>query len=415
MAFQDTLTKVTIREAIGDEGETRQRQLIGASFRGVSFFVNSSGRTGGRRVLSHEYPLRDENTVEDLGRRRRPYRVEGYVLGRDYKQKRDDLLDVLENRSGPGELVHPYFGSIQAVCTSVSVNETTSNGGQATFSLEFLEVQQAPITPVEQADRAAAVTDSANTAQTQTETEFSDTYDSLNEPAYAVASLTDELVARTEGLRESLGRVVEATQELAALDLEVQTLVGEASTLIRSPTATIAAFLDVLATVTETAADAPGDVLNALLEAYNVAEQTLAIGDTDIRIRERANQQALAGVLKRTLAIDAARLIPSVQFETLDDATTVRGQVLDALGEQAADADDQTYGDIQDLRAAVALAVPGENALARLITFNQAVSVPSLLLTFRLYGSVERETEVLERNVVADPAFIFGDLEVLSQ
>src|SRR5262245_27796266 len=105
------------------------RELVGASFRGAPFLVESSERSGGRRVVVHEFPLRDEPFVEDLGKRGSVFRVDGYVIGDDYLTQRDALLAALEDESGPGELVHPYHGVRRAVCVNLGVRETRSDGG----------------------------------------------------------------------------------------------------------------------------------------------------------------------------------------------------------------------------------------------------------------------------------------------
>jgi prophage DNA circulation protein len=126
--------------------------LIGASFRGLPFFVDSSERAGGRRLVVHEFPLRDAPFVEDLGRKARTFRVEGYVIGDDYLAQRDSLLTALEDVSGPGELIHPHHGALRASCVGVAVRETRAEGGLATFAIEFAEAPAQGIAPVAAVD-----------------------------------------------------------------------------------------------------------------------------------------------------------------------------------------------------------------------------------------------------------------------
>ena len=58
--------------------------------------------------------------------------------------------------------------------------------------------------------------------------------------------------------------------------------------------------------------------------------------------------------------------------------------------------------------------VPGNNAFASVITVTRRVAIPSLLLTYQLYGDVDQEADVIARNNVRHPGFIAGDLKVLS-
>ena len=113
--------------------------LVRASFRGVPFHVNDTDApVAGRRLVVHEYPGRDEPFVEDLGRRTKAWTIEAFVVGEDYARTRDRLIEACDV-AGPGELVHPYLGSLQVQCRACSVSERTREGRMARFSLEFVE------------------------------------------------------------------------------------------------------------------------------------------------------------------------------------------------------------------------------------------------------------------------------------
>ena len=116
-----------------------RENLVPASFRGVAFQVDETeAPIAGRRVAVHEYPGRDEPFVEDLGRRTKTYSIEAWVLGDDYADVRDRLIEACD-MAGPGELVHPYLGSLQVACTACSLTERTREGRMARFSLSFTE------------------------------------------------------------------------------------------------------------------------------------------------------------------------------------------------------------------------------------------------------------------------------------
>lgn len=83
------------------------------SFRGVPFLIEEEqGLDGGRRIVSHEYPLRDEGLTEDMGKRLRRYQVSCLVIGDDHIEQAEKLIDALE-ASGAGTLKHPYFGTLE--------------------------------------------------------------------------------------------------------------------------------------------------------------------------------------------------------------------------------------------------------------------------------------------------------------
>lgn len=391
------------------------RKLIGASFRGVPFFVESADRGGGRRAVVHEFPLRDDPFVEDLGRRARTFRVEGYVLGDTYLTQRDALLAALEDTAGPGELVHPYHGVRVAICVNVSVRETRADGGIAMFALEFAETPAQEPVPTEVVDSAGQVALSSDAAAVASDAEFVEQYDPDGIPAFALESAETALVRAVEGLAAELAPIVTVTQELAEFTGRVALLTAQASSLVRTPASVLGEFRATITGLVDTTLASPGNVMRALLAAYGADLGPLVVAITATRARELANQAALIGALRRIIAIEAARLAPLVAYTSIEEATAARDQVAALLEEQAADAGDSAYPAIVNLRSEVLRAVPGGAAFASVVTVTRSVPIPSLLLAYQLYGSVDLELDIVARNESRHPGFIAGDLQVLSE
>lgn len=406
MSWRDELRRVKLADG---------RELIGASFRGVPFFVEAADRDGGRRLVVHEFPLRDDPYVEDLGRRARSFRVDGYVVGDAYVRQRDELLAALEDSSGPGELVHPYFGVRRAVCANVAVREAIADGGMARISIEFVEAPAQGAAPTEETALPEQVAASADAAVVAAEAEFGSSYDASGLPSFALDSAETAFTNAAAALGAALAPVVHDTQELAALNGQLHVLTAEASALVRAPAEILGAFRSTITGLAETAAGAPGDMVDALLEAYAADLGPPAPATTATRQRERANQDALTGALRQLLAIEAARLVPEVAFESIDEATAARDRIAAILEELAAAAGDTMYPALVTLRADLVRAVPGDATFARIITVEQRAPIPSLLLAYRLYGSVEKEPDIVTRNRAPHPGFVSGELEVLSE
>jgi len=406
MAWSDGLRRVTMADG---------RKLIGASFRGVPFYVDTSDRAGGRRTVKHEYPFRDAPFYEDLGRAARTFRIDGYVIGDDYLAQRDALISACEDEEGPGELIHPYHGTRSAICAQMAVQETRSEGRYAKFSLEFCETPaQAPqpSTVVDASDQVSTAADAANVA---TDAELVAQYSSSGLPSFALASCETAIKNAIAAMKDQLAPVISATQEAAELNSQASIITAEAASLVRTPGAILGAFRDALTALATTVIDAPLAVLNALTEAYSADLGPLTTATTSTRAKELANQTALQNGLRRVFAIEAARLAPTVTYVSLDEATATRDAIAAQLDEQAGLADDTAYPALVDLRAQLMRAVPGGAALASIVTVSRPVPIPSLLLTYQLYGSVDLEADVLARNPdVKHPGFVAGDLKVLS-
>lgn len=126
-----------------------------ASFRGAAFHVEVGARAGGRRIVPHEYPKRDDPYAEDMGRRARRWHVTAYFISypvdgngdtgeavlrlRDYRVGRDALIRALE-QEGPGTLVHPTLGSMEVACETYTVQDAIrEKGGFCVFEMTFCE------------------------------------------------------------------------------------------------------------------------------------------------------------------------------------------------------------------------------------------------------------------------------------
>lgn len=401
---------MTWREDLRRVKLSNGRKLVGASFRGVTFLVEASERTGGRRVVTHQFPLRDDPFREDLGRDARTFHVDGYVLGDDYLTQRDALLAALEDVAGPGELVHPYYGVKRAICEKLSVHEAKDEGGIAKFSLEFGETPlQAPV------PTSAPTTDiDATAARAANSTEFLKKYNASGLPSHALASAETAIKNAAAAMKDKLGPIIDAQQEAAELTGQVALLTAEASSLVRTPALILDGFVGAFSFLEETIQNAPGAVLDALVDAYSVDLGPVVVATTSTRERELANQTALTSALRRFFAIEAASVAPTVPYESIDAALAARDQLTAMLDEQAGLADDDAYPALVDLRAQVLATVPGSNAFASILTVTRPTAIPSLLLTYQLYGAVDLEADVIARNDIRHPGFVAGELKVIS-
>lgn len=137
-------------------------RLRPASFGGAPFFVEVGSQSGGRRIVSHEYPKAETPFAEDMGRKGKGWQVTAYLIGSDYLDARDELLAVCDSE-GPFTLVHPTFGDFQVHCGPYTASEGRERGGYAQVDMTFFEAGHNPdasATSDTQAQAKSAASDS---------------------------------------------------------------------------------------------------------------------------------------------------------------------------------------------------------------------------------------------------------------
>lgn len=108
------------------------------SFRGVRFHTEERQLSGGRRIQNHEFPKRNSNFPEDMGKATRGFSVDAYYVGDDYMSRRNRLIQACE-QEGPGSYVDHWNVSQRVVLENFEVIETSEEGRFCRVRMQFLE------------------------------------------------------------------------------------------------------------------------------------------------------------------------------------------------------------------------------------------------------------------------------------
>lgn len=395
------------------------------SFRGVPFQVRGAGQDAGRRVALHEYPQRDLPYAEDLGRKKREFTLEAYVVGPTVAAQRDALIAAIE-QPGPGALMHPYRGGIQVVVTACRITETTDAGGLATFSIAFAEAgtNAHPATLV---DTASRVVDRAAAARAAVSAAFSGAFDVAGQPAFVAAAASgwlDRALADIEGLTRSIGGL--DLDLLAEFTLDGQRAASALAGLLGAPGDLASRIQGRIQAVLSLPASplpaSPLAALRGLRRLFHFGQDGMATGysapavaTTPARQAQIANEAAMTALMRQTAVATAAEASARCEFASFEDATELRESLAAALETESETADDTVYQALMDLRAAVVADITARGAdLARIVIVRQRGTLPVLVVAHRLYGDATRAEEIVARNVICHPGFVPGgrDLRV---
>lgn len=386
------------------------------SFRDAEFCISGSDKTGGRNNAVHEFPQEQLPVIQPLSPKPKRFRVDCYVLGKEYISKRDTLINALDE-PGKGVLVHPYYGRLEVyVDGEYTVRERPSEGGKATFSIPFILATK--IEDLQVSENADDNLDASSAAAHQAAVDaFAEDFKVAGQPSW-VAQAAQDVVNKTLGIISDVIRpIAKAQAVVATLQAQVEAIQGSVESLIYAPkelAGQIVGLFDSMADSTDT----PEKAIDSYA-AFFAPVPTLPSGPQSVvQSRIDANDAAMDTLMKQAAVASTAKTAPSISFTNQNQANNLVDKV-DARSDEIilATVHDDVVDRFQQLRADLSVYIrsvtPG---LARLVTYTVPATTNSLSLGFDLYGDIDRAEEIVNLNNLIDPAMITGGtvLQVLN-
>ncbi|WP_321933704.1 DNA circularization protein [Burkholderia cenocepacia] len=155
--------------------------LLDASFRGVVFDVQRTDDPIEREVARYAYPYVDGEDIVDMGQKARETSLTAIFFGDDYDERLKTFLNAI-SQPGPGELVHPVFGSMPSMqFLGGHVSHTAENVDSCLVELRFAKANPGNpfFTGVLTTQRTDATAQVAQTAQDNSVSAFAAAMDKL--------------------------------------------------------------------------------------------------------------------------------------------------------------------------------------------------------------------------------------------
>ena len=388
-------------------------RLRPASFRGVPFFVDTSQFTTGRRVQLHEFPDRDNPFPEDLGKVSGTFKVDGHILGDDYFEIKEALVEACE-KEGPGELIHPYFGTLQVQVGPVSIDEDTKEGRIASVTFLFYQAGDDRF-PKNIDDKQALLETGADNALAAAKGDFDENFSILGRAGFVVDTARTAVENAADAFGEATAGIEQTIEEIADLAFSIRNLKAEVNDLLQSPAKLSARLLDSLSLM-EDALGVPEGKLRAHSTLFGF------VGNADVnfstitpsRQKQSENEDSINNFIRRAAIIRGTVQASEVEFESVEAATAQREELVDLIEDQSQTAtNDDVFQTLGDLNAQLVDVVPSvDSELPNVQTVSLDSTTHSLFLAYDLFENPDAEQDIIDRNGVRHPGFILGETEL---
>jgi prophage DNA circulation protein len=413
------------------------KTLWPASYKGTPFFVDRDEEGGGRRIVIHQFPMRDDPYLEDLGEDKRDFEVTAYVASDSADTDAGALVATCAT-SGAGVLVLPTHGQLTVRCPSFTRNRDKDRAGYIAFALRFIR-EGAASSLVTVASLANQVFLAADNLTTASASSFAANFQVSAQPGYAAPSSGSNLnnptpvdfvvAAAANGLQDAASTLesvrttepVDPTVSSAQRDA-IQTIFTQTPDLLADP-ATVASVPTQLFASARSLGDglAPATAIRAFDAVVNGAATTPAASTfPTANAQAAANNAAAASRVLRLAALTAySEAVARVPLTDRPSAITLRANVADYFEAEIIDLPASEIALIHAICAIrdsvieyLSLSILN---LAPVITVQANLSMPSLYWAWRLYQDPTRSPELVARNLVMHPSFMPPTFEALAR
>lgn len=376
-----------------------------ASFRGVPFFISRASNTIGRRNVTHEFPNQDNIYTEDLGLKLRVFTFDAYIIGSDYWDHRNRLIEALETK-GPGRLVHPYRGAFDVVLDDATMVEDSTEGRIARFSLTFKE------------QKTIELTESVRNP-------FEETYTNRGDLLTAAKTLFQEAYNLTQKPIHVLNETFAELDRVADLILDAKKVTGSYSDYQRL------------------ASNFKGKILQIRLDAGSLWDSFQEIVTFGTDVKSRTSKPTTDNARNQFLEMDNIMADANRPVYNPSDLKSVVSNMpyLQALASQSGLTSTINYDSQDDVNDVIAVIYSRMNDVlnnnnwsddvllqtrnlkastlrdaelkiketGRLFEYQiNGTSEPTLVIANRIYGDISKEQEIIDRNKIKYPAFTPG-------
>lgn len=375
-------------------------RYLKASFRNVEFVVPSISNDGGRRAVKHTFPNNDKPYFEDLGKKNPQFTLEAFIVGVDYDIQRNKLENAL-NKPDFGRLVHPYKGAIDVICLDYNMTETANEGGVARFSITFGTQNEIVLTEEFVSTKLNAV---------QKKKSFFEKAQAWLAEVYDLGKAPMTILDKAKAGLDEISNTVQAVKKVASLYDEYNQAINNLKGSIASLALDAEDLGKTLQEIIDFGTDSQGAIETVQSAKAQFSElRSLVLPSSALVVANIIDNQK---IMQSKIALGSiVGLVGEIQFVSIQEASNFRDYVSNAINDliESDLINDEEFTALQDLRTAMLASL--EEQVENLSQLREIVvgdTVPAIVISASLYGTIEKAEEIVTRNEIEHNGFCNG-------
>jgi prophage DNA circulation protein len=383
-------------------------RLREAKYKGVSFLVKNSSISFGQKNVVHKYPNSKRTEVEALGLNGDEFNLDLYLHGSGLIEKRNRLKTKLSDGVA-GKLIHPISGEVYCFPVRCEVKELDKEFGIVSFSVTFQMCDEPAYPSVSQSTKPLilrgvdAVLDAVESG-----------FDSLTAAYSNNAILTS---TKLNDVIDTFDKASALTYKIADKANEINEDITDFRNKIYSyalAPATLGAALKSLFNTFNFASSDNNAQLKIWASVFGYGSTETAIEENTMeRIERKKTFKAINDCMNVNALAMAYGTASEIEYNNDDELIAVREQIEAQYEDIKENINPSILSELDTLR---------NNTLAYLdsldlahITTSKIQSTSILLLAFQNYGDISKYDDLFYLNKPLDPAFIQGEVKILSE
>lgn len=407
----------------GDQPQTNEifdlfEFVSGASFKEIPFLLDSSDITGGRKDVLHEYVNSDNQSIEDLGLKRRSYNIKAIVHGDNYFLDRDNLLSALEEGTS-GTLVHPFYGALENMkARTFRVVENFNDFGIAIFDITFDYDSPSGAAPFQESNTYSEVAAAASKAKNDLEKSLSD---SIKTPK--TKSGFDRLKDKLSGFTNSISNAAKVSggivSEINSFNDQISAFSGALVDLISIPQKLASSVKDLFITMGN-CFDSPLGALESMIDMFNFGDDDKPkLNVNTVNNNTIVNNNDSLNVSIKTFAlIEAYDYLTKSDFSTVEELEYYESKVekqfqivINSISQTSV----QSKSSLLSLRTVSSKVIDQTKVkLPNSITIDVGVETPLRVLEYQYYGNNDQTDGIRKLNSIPDESFYIGQVDIIN-